>query len=149
MTFQQTFTCSKSTRKTLEVDVILMSLFLPLNIIHTLFESLLLTLNRKIFIWIASSDYDTVSIYTDFFQTINRCCQVHVQATLFNRDINCGCLVYMFSLRFSGSKFLMNLRQQFRVRKSFSCTKNFSCTSFCGICSLFILCLKLLFRKYA
>ena len=59
-----------------------MSLFLPLNIIHTIFESLLLTLNRKIFIWIASSDYETISIYIDFFQTIKRCCQVYVQATL-------------------------------------------------------------------
>ena len=36
---------------------------------------------------------------------------------LFNRDLNRGCLVYMFSLRFSGSKFLVNLRRQFRVRK--------------------------------
>ena len=83
MTSQQTFTCSKSTRETLEVDVVLMSLFLPLNIIHTIFESLLLTLNRKIFIWIASSNYENKSIYIDFFQTIKRCCQVHVQATLF------------------------------------------------------------------
>ena len=41
---------------------------------------------------------------------------------LFNRDLNRGCLVYMFSLRFSGSKFLINLRRQFRVRKIFSCT---------------------------
>ena len=38
---------------------------------------------------------------------------------LFNRDLNCGCLVYMFSLRFSGSKFLINLRWQFRVRNIF------------------------------
>ena len=82
MTSQQTFTCSKSTRETLEVDLVLMSLFLPLNIIHTIFESLLLTLNRNIFIWIASSDYETISTYIDFFQTIRRCCQVHVQATL-------------------------------------------------------------------
>ena len=41
---------------------------------------------------------------------------------LFNRDLNRDCLVYMFSLRFSGSKFLLNLRRQFRVRKFFSCT---------------------------
>ena len=59
---------------------------------------------------------------------------------IFNRDLNRGCLVYMFSLRFSGSKFLTNLRQ-FGVRKIFSYTR------FCGIYSLFILCLKLLFRK--
>ena len=29
---------------------------------------------------------------------------------LFNHDLNRGCLVYTFSLRFSGSKFLINLR---------------------------------------
>ena len=67
----------------------------------------------------------------------------------FNRDLNRGFLVYMISLRFSGSKFLINLRRQFRVSKIFSCTENFLCTSFCGICSLCILCLKLLYRKCA
>ena len=41
---------------------------------------------------------------------------------LFNRDLNHGCFVYMFSLPFSGSKFLINLRLQFRVRKIFLCT---------------------------
>ena len=40
----------------------------------------------------------------------------------FNRDLNRVCLVNMFSFRFSGSKFLINLRRQFRVRKIFSCT---------------------------
>ena len=44
------------------------------------------------------------------------------QSELFNRNLNRGCLVYMFSLRFSGSKFLINLRRQFRVRKNFSYT---------------------------
>ena len=39
-----------------------------------------------------------------------------------DRDLNRGYLVYMFSLRFSGSKFLINSRRQFRVRKIFSCT---------------------------
>ena len=38
---------------------------------------------------------------------------------LFNRDLNHGCFVYMFSLLFSGSKFLINLRRQFGVRKIF------------------------------
>ena len=38
---------------------------------------------------------------------------------LFNRDLNRGCLVYMFSLRFSRSKFLINLRRQSCVRKTF------------------------------
>ena len=90
MRSQQTFTCSKSTRESLEVDVILMSLFLPLNIIHTIFESLLLTLNWKIFIWTASSDYETTSIDIYFFQTIKRCCQVHVQTTLLFKIISIG-----------------------------------------------------------
>ena len=38
---------------------------------------------------------------------------------LFNRDLNRGCFVYVLSLRLSGSKFLINLRRQFRVRKTF------------------------------
>ena len=90
MTSQQSFTCSKPTKESLEVDVVLMSLFLPLNIIHTIFESLLLTLNRKIFIWIASSNNENKSIYIDFFQTIKRCCQVHVQAILLFKMISIG-----------------------------------------------------------
>ena len=75
-------------------------------------------------------------------------CEI-ISHTLFNHDLNSGCLVnsLFFFLRFSGSKFLINLRRQFHLRKIFSCTLNFSYTSFCGICSLFILCLKLLFRK--
>ena len=40
---------------------------------------------------------------------------------LFNRDINRGCLVYKFSLRFSGRNFLINLRRKIRVRKIFLC----------------------------
>ena len=40
----------------------------------------------------------------------------------FNCNINRGFLVYMFSLRFSVSQFLINLRQQFQVHKMFSCT---------------------------
>ena len=59
---------------------------------------------------------------------------------LFNRGLNRGCLVYMFSLGFSGSKFLINWRRQIRVR-------NFFYATFCGRCDLFILCLKLLFRN--
>ena len=90
ITSQQTYACSKSTREIIEIDVVLMSLFLTLNIIHTIFESLLLTLNRKIFIWIASSNYENKSIYIDFFQTIKRCCQVHVQATSLFKIISVG-----------------------------------------------------------
>ena len=41
---------------------------------------------------------------------------------LFNSNFNRGCLVYMFLLRFSGSRFMINLRWQFRVGKIFSCT---------------------------
>ena len=44
-----------------------------------------------------------------------------IPVSSFNRD----CLVYMFSLRFSGSKLLINLRRQYRVRKNFSCKLNF------------------------
>ena len=58
---------------------------------------------------------------------------------VFNRDLNRGCLVYMFSFRFSGRKFLINLR---RISKSILCTWNFSYISFYEICSIFILCLK-------
>ena len=46
---------------------------------------------------------------------------------------NRGCLVYIFSLRFSGSKFLINLRRQFRVRKIFRTQgfAGFTVFSFC------------------
>ena len=55
------------------------------------------------------------------------------QIDLFNRDLNRGCLVCMFSLRFSGSKFMINLRQQFRVRKIFRTQvfTGFAVFSFC------------------
>ena len=38
---------------------------------------------------------------------------------LFNRDLNRGYLDYMYSLPFSGSKFLSNLSWQFRIGKFF------------------------------
>ena len=41
-----------------------------------------------------------------------------LESSLFNRDLNRGCLVYMFSLCFSGSNFLITLRL-FRVCKIF------------------------------
>ena len=62
----------------------------------------------------------------------------------FNRDLNRGCLVYIFSLPFSGSTFLVNLRRQFCVRKIFSCTKIFRTQVFAGFA---VLDLKLLFWK--
>ena len=55
-------------------------------------------------------------------------------------NFNRGCLVYMFSLRFSGSNFLINLRRQFRVRKNF-------CTQGLAGFTVFILYLKLPYRK--
>ena len=67
MTSQQTFTCSKSTRETLEVDVVLVSLFFTIA-----------ALNKKMFIWIASSDYETISIYIIYFQIIKLCWSIIV-----------------------------------------------------------------------
>ena len=55
-----------------------------------LYSSLLLTLNREMFIWIASADYQTTSIYINFFQILNRCCQVHIQAILMLEIISIG-----------------------------------------------------------
>ena len=54
-------------------------------------------------------------------------CQESIPITLslFNRNGNRGCFVYIFSLRFSGSKFLMNLWQQFCARKTFFVYLNF------------------------
>ena len=90
VTSQQAFTGSKSTRETLKAVIVFMSLFLNLNIIQTIFESLFLTLKKKKFIWIASSGYETISIYIEFFQIIKRCCQVHVQATSLFKIITIG-----------------------------------------------------------
>ena len=70
--------------------------------------------------------------YTIFSIIVNICFK---KLNLFSRNLNRGCLVYMFSFRFLGSKFLLNLRRQFRVRKQ----------HFAGF--EVILCLKLLFRK--
>ena len=47
-------------------------------------------LNRKTFICIVSSNYESISIYIDFFQTITRSCQVHVQATSLFKIISIG-----------------------------------------------------------
>ena len=64
------------------------------------------------------------------FGTFNSTSTSAEQTVFFNRDLNRGCLVYAFSLRFSGRKFWINLRRQFRVRKIFSCTYIFSNTRF-------------------
>ena len=42
------------------------------------------------FTWIASSDYEIISIYINFFQIRNCCCQVHVQATSMFEIISIG-----------------------------------------------------------
>ena len=56
------------------------------------------------------------------FSNINEVIRPVFHFLFFNRDLNRGCLVYMFSLRFSGSKYLINLWRQFRERKICSCT---------------------------
>ena len=65
----------------------------------------------------------------------------------FNRDLNRDCLVYMCSLRFSLSILLINLRRQFCIRKNFFVYVKFFVHKFLRDRSLFILYLKLLFRK--
>ena len=45
---------------------------------------------------------------------------IFIMIYFFNPNLNRGCLVYMFSLGFSGSKVLINLRQPFRIPKIFS-----------------------------
>ena len=52
---------------------------------------------------------------------------------LFNHHVNRDCLAYMFSLSFSRSKFLINLRWQFCVRKFFrtQVLTGFAVFSFC------------------
>ena len=51
----------------------------------------------------------------------SRSCCFYMIISFFNLDLNRGCLFYIFSLRFLGSKFLIILRRHFRVRKLFSC----------------------------
>ena len=48
-------------------------------------------------------------------------------------QLNRGCLVYMFSLRFSGSRFFINLRRQIHVRIIFRAQvfEGFAVFSFC------------------
>ena len=60
---------------------------------------------------------------------------------LFNPDLNCGCLVYMFSLRFSESKCLINLRRQYHIRKTFS-RRHFHTQVFAGF-AVFSFCVKI------
>ena len=51
---------------------------------------------------------------------------------LFNRDLNRGCLIYMFSLHFLENNFLVNLRRQFRLREFFLVRKIFRTQVFEG-----------------
>ena len=53
-------------------------------------------------------------------KALMQCCNsATFRSCLFNRDLNRGCLVNMFSLRFSGSKFLIILRGQMHVCRIF------------------------------
>ena len=67
-------------------------------------------------------------VYTDIiaYSEPNQYIRIVIYTDLFNRYLNRGCLVYMFSLSFSGSKFLLNLRRQFRVGKIFFVYTKFS-----------------------
>ena len=64
--------------------------------------------------------------FTCFFTKYSR------NKILLNRDLNRGCLVYMFSLRFPGSKFLMNLGGNFVHVKFFCVRKIFRTHGFAG-----------------
>ena len=88
----------------------------------------------KIFLWIYLTAYffrnksSIIDVQLGYMQTLENIeiFQVKLRwskpSRLLQRSLNRGCLVYMFSLRFSGSNFLINLRRQFRERKFFSCT---------------------------
>ena len=79
MTSQQTFTCSKSTRETVEVDVVPMSLF------FTIADFKQENVYLDSFFWL----WNYIHLH-NFFQTIKRCCQVHVQATSMFEIISTG-----------------------------------------------------------
>ena len=66
----------------------------------------------------------------------------------FNRDLNRGCLVYMFSLRFSGSKILINLRRQF-VYVKFFCERKISCTQIFAGFAVFSFCISSVRNLYS
>ena len=69
ITSQQIFTCSKSTKEKLKVNIVSKSIKVNNNVFivnsepnsHHFLLFLLLSLNRKIFTEIVSSDYDTIS----------------------------------------------------------------------------------------
>ena len=67
-----------------------------------------------------------------------------IVATLFNRDLNRGCLVFMFSLRFSRSKFLINYGGNFVYVKFFRVRKIFRTQVLAGFAVFSFKCLKLL-----
>ena len=73
----------------------------------------------------------TKSFLLELFQQLFHSFFSHL---LFNSDSSRDYLVYMFSYRFSGSKFLIYLRRQFRVRKIFRAQgfARFTIFSFCA-----------------
>ena len=97
-------------------------------------------LNKLFWLWQGSQYTSLSSIFDNFLnmpQALNMqgfwiCCE-KVIITSFNRNLNRGCLVYMFSLRLSGSNFLTNLQRQFSVRKIFRTQvfAGFTVFSFC------------------
>ena len=107
------------------------------SVIHRKHWSLHIISENTDFHWPVFSRTRTVAaiLYTGEWQPVFS----HILCSSFIRDLYRGCLVYVVPLRYVGSKLLINLRRQFRVRKSCSCAKNFSYTRFCGICSLLIL----------
>ena len=64
---------------------------------------------------------------------VNRLKALNRYDFFFNRDLNRGCLAYMFSLRFLRSTFLINLRRGLRVRKIFR-TQVFAGFAFFSFC---------------
>ena len=84
----------------------------PPNIAKFLRTSSLKNIYQRLLLIFQNSHRTSVMKFTNRLWTIK----------LYNRDLNRGCLAYMFSLCLSGSKLLTNLRRQFRARKIFSCT---------------------------
>ena len=79
--------------------------------------------NNSRFLRIKNANFSRYCFYinTNIYWDFQICVSVLLRnKTWFNRDLNCGSLIYIFSFRFSESNFLMNLRRQFCVRKIFS-----------------------------
>ena len=69
-----------------------------------------------------SESFNLNWLLTDTIVIRKNSMETQAEPTFLNRGLNRGCLFDMFSLRFSGSKFLIYPRRKFRVRKIFSST---------------------------